>query len=515
VSDQIILEMRGISKSFPGVHALDDVSFSVRKGEVHALVGENGAGKSTLMKILSGAYTKDQGEILLRGQSVEINGPSHAQALGISIIYQEFTLAPHLTAEANIFIGREPRTRILPFIDQGRIRAQATALVRELGVEIDVSRRVRDLNVSQQQITEIAKALSMNADIIIMDEPTSALAETEVATLFNAIRRLKDKGITFIYISHNLSEVFEISDRISVLRDGHLIGTEDTNALQPRDVIRMMVGRTLDDLFPKPQVQLGGPLLEVKHLSSHTKIQDVSFTLHRGEILGIAGLLGAGRTELMRLIFGADRPSAGEIWIEEKKVNIQSPLDGVKAGIGFVPEDRKQQGLFLGLAMRVNATVIALSSLTRFGFVSSSLEHTLTDESIASLQIKTSGHEQIVRDLSGGNQQKVVLAKWLAVRPKILILDDPTRGIDVGAKVAIHSLMGEFAKEGIGIILISSELPEVLGMSDRILVMDSGMIKGEFSREEATQEKIMACATGPRSESCGTSTPAGSGAQAV
>jgi ribose transport system ATP-binding protein len=496
VSEQIILEMRGISKSFPGVHALDNVSLSIRKGEVHALVGENGAGKSTLMKILSGAYSKDQGEIFIKGQSVEIGSPLRAQALGISIIYQEFTLAPHLTAEANIFIAREPRTRVLQFIDKRRIRAEATALVQELGVDIDVSRPVRDLSVSQQQITEIAKALSMNADIIIMDEPTSALPETEVATLFNAIRRLKAKGITFIYISHNLEEVFQISDRISVLRDGHLIGTEDKAALNTRDVIRMMVGRTLDDLFPKPQVQIGEPLLEVKHLSTPTKIKDASFTLRRGEILGIAGLMGSGRTELVRAIFGADGRSAGEIWIEGRKVDIQSPIDAVKAGIGFVPEDRKQQGLFLGLTMRVNATVVAVPSLTRFGFIQRDSENTLTNDSIAALQIKTAGHEQVVRDLSGGNQQKVVLAKWLALRPRILILDDPTRGIDVGAKVAIHSLMGEFAKEGIGIILISSELPEVLGMSDRILVMDGGKVKGEFSREEATQEKIMARATG-------------------
>ncbi len=496
MSEQIILEMRGISKSFPGVRALDNVSLSVRKGEVHALVGENGAGKSTLMKILSGAYTKDQGEILLKGQSVEIGDPLRAQALGISIIYQEFTLAPHLTAEANIFIAREPRTKILPFIDKRRIRSEAQALVRELGVDIDVSRPVRELSVSQQQITEIAKALSMNADIIIMDEPTSALPEAEVATLFNAIRRLKEKGITFIYIAHNLEEVFQISDRISVLRDGHLIGTEDKANLDTGDVIRMMVGRTLDDLFPKPNVQIGEPLLEVRHLSTSAKIKDASFTLRRGEILGIAGLMGSGRTELVRAVFGADRRSSGELRVEGKVVDIQSPLDGIRAGIGFVPEDRKQQGLFLGLTMRVNATVVVVPSLTRFGFIQRSRESVLTEDSITTLQIKTAGHEQIVRDLSGGNQQKVVLAKWLAVRPKILILDDPTRGIDVGAKVAIHSLMGEFAKEGIGIILISSELPEVLGMSDRILVMDEGRISGEFTREEATQEKIMACATG-------------------
>jgi ribose transport system ATP-binding protein len=352
------------------------------------------------------------------------------------------------------------------------------------------------LNVSQQQSVEIAKALSMNADIIIMDEPTSALAESEVDTLFEVIGRLKAKGYTFIYISHNLGEVFEISDRISVLRDGELIGTRETSELEPSEVIRMMVGRTLDDLFPKQDVEIGEPLLEVKNLSRRGVIHDVSFTLHRGEILGVAGLLGAGRTELMRCIFGADKTTSGEILIDGKRVFIGSPMDAVAAGIGFVPEDRKQQGLFLSLAMRINASAVILPELAYFGFVNRSKEREVADQGIKSLQIKTAGQEQLVGDLSGGNQQKVVLAKWLAIKPKVLILDDPTRGIDVGAKVAIHMLMGEFAKQGVGIILISSELPEVLGMSDRILVMDGGMIKGEFSREAATQEKIMLAATG-------------------
>lgn len=501
MSDEFTLEVRGICKSFPGVHALNDVSLGIKSGEVHALVGENGAGKSTLMKILSGAYTKDEGEILLRGQPVEIDNPAHAQELGISIIYQEFTLAPHLSAEANIYIGREPRSKFFSFVKKRQIRTEAQALVDDLGVDIEVSRLVRDLNVSQQQSVEIAKALSMNADIIIMDEPTSALAESEVDTLFEVIKRLKAKGYTFIYISHNLGEVFEISDRISVLRDGELIGTRETSELEPGEVIRMMVGRTLDDLFPKQEVEIGDPLLEVRNLSRRGVIHDVSFTLRRGEILGIAGLLGAGRSELMRCIFGADKTTSGEILMDGKQSRIRSPIDAVAAGIGFVPEDRKQQGLFLGLAMRINASAVILPELARFGFVNRTEEKERTQASIKSLQIKTAGHEQLVGDLSGGNQQKVVLAKWLAIKPKVLILDDPTRGIDVGAKVAIHMLMGEFAKQGVGIILISSELPEVLGMSDRILVMDGGMIKGEFSREEATQEKLMMAATGQKGRS--------------
>lgn len=501
MTDEAILETRNISKSFPGVRALNNVSLSIKKGEVHALVGENGAGKSTLMKILAGAYRKDEGEILLRGQPIEIESPAHAQSLGIAIIYQEFNLAPHLTAEANIFIGREPRSKFFNFVDNRRIRKDAQAIVRDLGVDIDVSRLVRDLNVSQQQSTEIAKALSMNADLIIMDEPTSALAETEVTTLFEVIRRLKAKGITFIYISHNLEEVFEISDRISVLRDGQLIGTNDAANLSPREVIRMMVGRTLDDLYPKQKVEIGEPLLELKNLSRRDIIRNVSFTLHRGEILGIAGLLGAGRTELMRCIFGADRATSGEVWVEGKRVHIRSPRDAIAAGIGFVPEDRKQQGLFLSLAMRINASSVTLSSMAKWGIVNRKAEKLLVNSSIAALQIKTASQEQIVRDLSGGNQQKVVLAKWLAIRPKVLILDDPTRGIDVGAKVAIHTLMGEFARQGMGIILISSELPEVLGMSDRVIVMDEGIIQGEFSREEATHEKVMLAAAGQRTKS--------------
>jgi len=500
LAEEIILEVRNISKSFPGVRALSNVSLSIKRGEVHALVGENGAGKSTLMKILAGAYTKDSGEIILRGKPVEIESPAHAQSLGIAIIYQEFNLAPHLSAAANIFIGREPRSKFFNFIDNRRIRQDAQAIMSELGVDIDVSRPVRDLNVAQQQSTEIAKALSMNADLIIMDEPTSALAEAEVAVLFDVIRRLKAKGITFIYISHNLEEVFQISDRISVLRDGQLIGTNETAKLDAREVVRMMVGRTLDDMFPKPKVDIGGPLLEVKNLSRRGVIRDVSFTLHRGEILGIAGLLGAGRTELMRCIFGADRITSGEIWMEGKRVDIRSPRDAIAAGIGFVPEDRKQQGLFLSLAMRINASAVILPTLARWGLINRQQEKKLVSESIAALQIKTAGQEQIVRDLSGGNQQKVVLAKWLAIKPKVLILDDPTRGIDVGAKVAIHTLMGEFARQGVGIILISSELPEVLGMSDRIIVMDEGAICGEFSREEATHEKVMLAAAGNRAQ---------------
>ena len=495
MSDEAILEMRGISKSFPGVRALDKVDLSVKRGEVHAILGENGAGKSTLMKILAGAYSMDEGEIVLRGQAVDIRNPHHAQELGIAIIHQEFNLAPHLTAEANIFIGREPRSRFFNFIDQRRVHEESAALVRELGVNLEVSRPVRELNVSQQQITEIAKALSMDADIIIMDEPTSALAEAEIATLFAVIRRLKQKGITFLYISHNLDEVFQISDRITVLRDGRCIGTRETAEVTPQEVIKMMVGRTLDDLYPKEVVEIGPTVLEVKNLSREGVLHDISFSLRRGEILGIAGLLGAGRTELMRCIFGADPRTAGEIWVDGWKVDIRSPADAMRAGIALVPEDRKQQGLFLGLAVRVNVTAATLSSMANMGWVSRARERAFVDDYIKALNIKTAGQEQLAGNLSGGNQQKVVLARWLSIKPKILILDDPTRGIDVGAKVAIHNLMGEFARQGVGIILISSELPEVLGMSDRILVMDGGRLKGEFSRAEATQEKIMSCAT--------------------
>jgi ABC-type sugar transport system ATPase subunit len=491
-----ILEMRDICKSFPGVQALDHVDLMVQRGEVHAIVGENGAGKSTLMKILAGAYSRDKGEILFNGSPVEIHNPLEAQAWGIAIIYQEFNLAPHLSAAANIFIGREPRTRFLGLIKRRKIREDARRLFEQLGADIDPAEEVRRLSVCCQQITEIARALSMASSVLIMDEPTSALPEAEVQMLFDVIRRLKSQDVTILYISHNLDEVFEITDTITVLRDGKRIGTRPAADLDREQVVRMMVGRTIEETERREGVQFGDEVLRVEGLCRDDVLQGISFSLHRGEILGIAGLLGSGRTELLRCLFGADRKTAGKVYVDGHPCDIRHPIDGVRAGMGFMPEDRKQQGLFLGLATRENVTAASLGTVARFGLINRLAERGMVDGYIKSLDIRVSSQEQKAVNLSGGNQQKVVLARWLALRPKVLLLDDPTRGIDVGARAAIHDLIVSLADQGVGIVFVSSELPEVLKISDRILAIADGQIMGEFTHAEATQEKIMLCATG-------------------
>jgi len=491
-----ILEMRGICKSFPGVRALDHVDLTVQRGEVHAIVGENGAGKSTLMKILAGAYTKDEGEILFNGSPVEIYNPLEAQALGIAIIYQEFNLAPHLSAAANIFIGREPRARFLGLIKRRKIREDARRLFEQLGADIDPAEEVGRLSVCCQQITEIARALSMASSALIMDEPTSALPEAEVQMLFDVIRRLKSQGVTILYISHNIDEVFEITDTITVLRDGKRIGTRPAADLDREQVVHMMVGRTIEETERREGVQFGDEVLRVEGLCRDDVLQDISFFLRRGEILGIAGLLGSGRTELLRCLFGADRKTSGKVYVDGHPCDIRHPIDGVRSGMGFMPEDRKQQGLFLGLATRENVTAASLGTLARFGLINRLAERGMVDGYIKSLDIRVSSQEQKAVNLSGGNQQKVVLARWLALRPKVLLLDDPTRGIDVGARAAIHDLIVSLADQGVGIVFVSSELPEVLKISDRILAIADGQIMGEFTHDEATQEKIMLCATG-------------------
>jgi len=493
--EDTILRMKSISKMFPGVQALDDVSFEVRRGEVHAILGENGAGKSTLMKILSGAYRRDEGEIELDGQSVEIHNPSHAQSLGIAMIYQEFNLAPHLSVEANIFIGREPRRGLLAFIDQREIHEQSEKLISQLGVELDVTQRINTLNVCQQQITEIAKALSMKSHVVIMDEPTSALSESEVKTLFTVIRHLKEEGIGIIYISHNLGEVFEIADRITILRDGRKIDTRDVQGFSPDEAVQKMVGRDIEDMYAKRDVPVGEVVLKVTGLISGKMLQQISFELHNGEVLGIAGLLGSGRTELIRAIFGADRRDRGTVEVAGHRHKINRIGDAIRGGIGLVPEDRKEQGLFLGMPVRPNISAASIRDVSSHGMLNKKKERALVANYVERLEIKIAGLEQLVLNLSGGNQQKAVLAKWLARSPQILLLDDPTRGIDVGAKQAIYRLIGELASSGVGIVFVSSELPEILGISDRILVMAEGRIKGELSRAEATQEKIMSLAT--------------------
>ena len=493
--NDIVLRMQNIRKSFPGVLALDDVDFELRKGEVHVLLGENGAGKSTLVKILSGAYQLTRGEILLFGHRTELRSPKHAQELGIGIIYQELQLVPHLTAAENIFLGREMTTRA-GFIDTKALLSSAQRILADLGVQIDCDRPVRQFGIAQQQMIEVAKALSLDATILIMDEPTSALSETEIQQLFATIRRLKSKGVSVIYISHRLDELFEIGDRVTVLRDGKRVGTKRIDETSKSELIRMMVDRELKEQYPKQQAQIGEEVLRVEKLSRKGTLKDVSFSLHRGEVLGISGLLGSGRTELARAIFGVDRIDSGRIYVKGKLQKIRSPRSAINLGLGFLTEDRKSQGLILILPVRDNISLPSLDSFSSLGILNLKKEEGEAGSYVNTLRIKTPGLRQQVLDLSGGNQQKVVLAKWLCSRADIFIFDEPTRGIDVGSKVEIYQLMNRLTAEGVAIIMISSELPEILGMSDRILVMRQHQIVAEISAGEATQEKIMRHALG-------------------
>lgn len=504
---EFVLRMEGISKAFPGVQALDKVDFEVAAGEVVALLGENGAGKSTLMKILCGAYRKDSGRIFLQGQAVEIESPHHAQQLGIAIIYQEFNLTPNQSAAANIFISREPRVkglgRFLNIVDRQRMEKEAQVYLERVGARVPPTALIRDLSVAQQQMVEVAKALAVDARIIIMDEPTSALGEDEVETLFQIIATLKEQGIAVIFITHRLEEVFRVADRVVVLRDGRRVGSLDISEATPDKIINLMVGRELKDMFHKEQAEIGGTLMEVRGLTRKGVVENVSFTLRRGEILGMAGLVGAGRTETARLIFGVDRMDAGEIWVDGRRVYISSPVDAVRAGIGFVPEDRGTQGLVLKLAVQENIVLPTLSEHASYGWVNRRKVQSTAKEYVNKLNIRTPHLQQKAMFLSGGNQQKIVVAKWLASRPKVLIMDEPTRGIDVGAKAEVHALMSQLAREGMGIIMISSELPEILGMSDRVLVMAEGRVAAILDRAEATQEKIMSYASGEIVNSAG------------
>lgn len=499
MEQQPILQMEHISKSFPGVQALSDVALTVRRGEVHGLLGENGAGKSTLMKILSGAYRPDTGTITLNGQVIDIHTPIEAQRMGIVTIYQEFTLVPSLTIAENVFMGREPGPPSL--VSWRGLRQQTQALMQHLGIDLDPMKTVHNLSVAEQQMVEIARALSMKSQIIIMDEPTSALSEHEVQQLMRIIRELRTQGISVIFITHHLEEALDICDRITVLRDGRNVGTEDIGNITLNDIIRMMVGRSLEELFTRPPKQdFGDVALRVRDLNrsgdprdpSATVLHDISFEVCKGEILGIAGLIGAGRTEMARAIFGADRFDSGTIEVFGTPVTIRSPEDAIRLGIGLVPEDRKQQALFLALAVRMNLSMAVLKRLTnRIGFIRAREEQDLVARYQQALSIRMSSPEQRVRNLSGGNQQKVVIARWLALQPRVLIVDEPTRGIDVAAKSEVHQLLDEMANQGIAVIMISSELPEILSMSDRILTLREGRITGEFTRAEATEERLM------------------------
>ena len=485
-----LLEMKHINKSFPGVQALRDVSLSLRHGEVHALIGENGAGKSTLMKVLSGVHQAESGQIFWEGQEIKIHSTKEATAYGISIIYQELNLMPNMSIRENIFLGRE-RKKGKFLMDFKRTTEEAKVYTEMVGLHEDVNTLVGELSIAQRQMVEVAKALSTHAKLIVMDEPTSSLTDRETDILMGVIRKLRESGVTVVFISHRLSELFEISDRITVLRDGECVGTIDTKDCTEDQLISMMVGRALSGIYPKEEVPIGEKVLEVNHLCAGKMVQDVSFQLRTGEILGFAGLVGAGRSEVMRAIFGVDHLDSGEILIDGKKLEKHTPTDAIEAGIGFVPEDRKLLGLILNMTVRENTTLPCLRDEMHAGILSRRRENEIAQDYVDRLDIKTPGLEQKVLNLSGGNQQKVVIGKWLATHPKILILDEPTRGIDVGAKKEIHELMSKLAATGVGIIMISSEMPEVLGMSDRVIVMHGGKICGELSREEASQEKIM------------------------
>lgn len=485
--------MEKIYKSFPGVNALKDVNISINKGEVMALTGENGAGKSTLMNILSGIYQKDSGEIYFDGKPVNITSPLNAQKMGISTIHQELNLMPNLSVGENIFIAREKR-KMHYLLDKKKTNDDASDLIKLVGLEIDTTTLVKDLSIAQRQMVEVAKALSINSKLIIMDEPTSSLTDREIEILMGIIRKLCEQGVSIIYISHKLSEIFDIADRITVLRDGNTIGTVDAKECSEEMLIQMMVGRELKDIFAKMESKIGEVIFEAKNITSGKMVKNASFKLKKGEILGFAGLVGSGRSELMRAIFGIDKMDQGEVFLDGEKISIRHPSHAIKHGLGFVPEDRKLQGLILGMVVRENITMPSLEKLSNYGFIKSSSEKDVSVDFIEKLSIKTPHQEQKVLNLSGGNQQKVVIAKWLAISPKILILDEPTKGVDVGAKKEIHHLMSKLTQEGVAVIMISSELPEILGMSDRIVVMHKGVIKGEFLRGEATQEKILSLA---------------------
>jgi len=497
-----LIDIRGVAKRFGGVIALSDVSFDVRPGEFHAICGENGAGKSTLMKILSGVYTSYEGEIRLRGEPVSFQGTKDAESAGISIIHQELNLVEQLSAAANIFLGREIRGRF-GLLDDRAMEKAAGALFQQLECRIDPRARISDLRIGDQQLVEIAKALTLKTDVLIMDEPTSALTETEVERLFGVIERLRKQGVTILYISHKMDEVFRLSDRITVLRDGKVVKTLDRAATNPREIAHLMVGRDIESVDLGDGRTPGDVVLKVQNLSlawpGHARqwrLKDISFELRRGEVLGFAGLMGAGRTELMECLFGAaSDPMQGSIQLEGRDVRFKHPSEAKAAGVAMVTEDRKRFGLFAQMVVRENITVCTLEESTTAGFISTSLEREKSRQSIQQLGVKTNGPEAPILSLSGGNQQKCIIARWLRTNPKVLLLDDPTRGIDVGAKAELYKLIDGLCREGLGIIVTSSELPELITLCDRVLVLCEGRLTGELKRGEVTEERLMELAT--------------------
>lgn len=495
---EYVLELKNIYKSFPGVKVLEDVTLQVRPGEVHALMGENGAGKSTLMKILMGIYKADQGSIFLEGKETVIHGPKDAMSKGISMIHQELNTVLDMEEAENVFVGRELLKKgfeKLKIVDIARMREETGKYFREMNIDIDPRAKMRTLSVAEMQLVEIVKAISLNSRIIVMDEPTSAITEKEATVLFAQIERLKKQGVAIIYISHKMDEIFRISDTITVLRDGQWIGTKPAKELDNDMLIKMMVGRELTDIYPKDPVEIGDVILEVKNLSRGKKVRDASFSLRKGEVLGIAGLVGAGRSELVETIFGLYPKTGGQIFLHGKEVHIKSAADAIKNKMALITEDRKQTGLNLIVSVKENIASVSIGKLSNHGIVNDKKINEVSEKYIKELKIKTPDGNAIVGNLSSGNQQKVVLAKWLLDEPDIIIFDEPTRGIDIGAKRDIYLLINNLAKEGKAVIVISSEMAEVMGICDRILVMAEGRINGEVQREEFSQEVIMGYAS--------------------
>jgi len=493
---QPLLEVKQLTKYFPGIKALDGVHLTIRSGEVHALIGENGAGKSTLVKILTGVYFPTQGEVLYEGNPISFRNAIDAQKAGIAAIHQEASMFPELSVTENIYMGHHLTHPGTGRIDWRKMRTETQKLLDELELDIDSNTLVKNLGVAQRHMVEIAKALSLHAKVVIMDEPTSALSLREVEDLYKIVRRLKADGKAIIFISHKFDEIFEICDCYTVLRDGRYIGEGKVSEASVDSIVRMMVGRSLDQMYPKRNVPTGRSILSVKGLSQLGYFSNISFNLHEGEILGFFGLVGAGRSEVMRTIFGVDRKTTGTISLDGKEIDIHCPSDAMAHGMAFVPEDRQEQGVILAMSIAKNITLPQINPISRFGILNRKKEKSITETYGSKMEIRAAGWQVDADTLSGGNQQKVVLAKWLATNPRILILDEPTKGIDVATKAAVHEFISDMASKGLAVILISSELPEVLGMSDRILVMHEGLLAAEFSREEADSDKVIRAATG-------------------
>ncbi|GAB2500361.1 ribose ABC transporter ATP-binding protein RbsA [Alkalibacterium psychrotolerans] len=489
------VEMKGITKAFGENKVLRGVDFTLQSGEVHALMGENGAGKSTLMNILTGLHKKDSGEVFINNKETLYANPKDAEEHGVSFIHQEMITWPDMTVLENMFMGKEMKNK-LGWVQTKEMEKRAAAVFKELGIDISFSRTMKTLSVGQQQLVEIAKTLLNDAEVIIMDEPTAALTDREIRTLFKIIRQLQKKNVALVYISHRMEEIFEISDRVTVMRDGVSISTKKTSDTNYDEIVRHMVGRDLDDYYPEMDNQKGEPVLEVKNLTHMPDYEDISFTLHAGEILGFSGLMGAGRTEIMRGIFGIDDIDSGDLHLDGETISIKTPSDAVSKGMGFLTEDRKSEGLILDFSVRDNISMTAFEEFSKGGWINDKEEEDFVDLLIKRLTVKTAHMELPVGALSGGNQQKVVLAKWIGAGSRVLILDEPTRGVDVGAKREIYNLMKELAERGVGIIMVSSDLPEVIGVSNRVLVVHEGRISGELNREELSEERIMTLATG-------------------